>query len=130
MWFRDTYIYSFSNSFPTYIVTQYWAKFPRLYSRSLLVTRSFNIYYWIGWWETETLNLCSSENILILPPVLKKNISGYKILCWYLVVFFPQQFVFYSIFFSFTWFLRSHMSFLSLFIGKLFSLSGFLSGFF
>ena len=89
-----------------------------------MVTHSFNTYCWAGWWETETLNFCSSENIFILPPVLKKNISGYKILGWCLIVFFsPQQFEFYSIFFfSLTWFLRSLMWFLSLFIGKLFLL--------
>ena len=31
------YIYSFSNSFPLWVITQYWVEFPVLYSRSLLV---------------------------------------------------------------------------------------------
>ena len=32
-----TSIYSFSNSFPTYVIIEYWAEFPELYRRSLLV---------------------------------------------------------------------------------------------
>ena len=32
-----TCVYSFSNSFPISVITEYWAEFPVLYSRSLLV---------------------------------------------------------------------------------------------
>ena len=32
-----THIHSFSDSFPTYVVTEYWVEFSVLYSRSLLV---------------------------------------------------------------------------------------------
>ena len=36
-WFSYTYIYSFSGSFLIQVITEYWADFPVLYSRSLLV---------------------------------------------------------------------------------------------
>ena len=35
-WFSYTYIYSFSDSCPILVVTEYWVEFPVLYSRSLL----------------------------------------------------------------------------------------------
>ena len=37
-WFSYTYTstYSFSDSFPTYVITEYWVEFPVLSSRSLL----------------------------------------------------------------------------------------------
>jgi len=38
-WFSYTYtcIYSFSNSFPIEVITEYWVEFPVIYSRTLLV---------------------------------------------------------------------------------------------
>ena len=35
---REALIFSFSDSFPVYIITEYWVEFPALYSTSLLVS--------------------------------------------------------------------------------------------
>ena len=45
-WIRYTYTYSYSflDSFPIWVITEYWLEFPVWYSRSLLVIVIYFIY--------------------------------------------------------------------------------------
>ena len=41
----DTYVHSFSNSFPNSVITEYWVELPLLYSKSLLITYRWRFYF-------------------------------------------------------------------------------------